>query len=650
MSKKSCFIIFFVFLFSGSLYSDDFFSTWIPMRDGEYLAADVYSPDTAQPFPVILIKTPYNKLWYQILGLPLDTDDYTFIIVDWRGFYGSSGAAVENPNYGEDGYDCVEWIAQQSWCNAKIGMWGISALGGIQYNTAREHPPHLLCGIPIVADYMEYYQRYFCGGAMRTEYVQTLQMLGFDIDLLLEHPIRDLFWILLEFFSNYPQEIDVPMLLMGGWYDHHSYSYGIFRAFNDLTTIGGVNGREHHKLIIGPWHHHHVGDTVQGQLEYPNAAGIPETEALGFLDYWLRDVPNGYDTLPSVRYFQMGTDEWQSSEAWPPDSVSSTSYYLHPAGSLSVVMPGQTYLPDTFYYDPRDPSPSIGGAGISIFLLHGPYDQRYQVENRDDAVIFSTAVLTEDLVVDGQVSVQLYVSSNCLDTDFTVRLCDVYPDGRSMLVLEGIRRMRFRESFEEEILMIPGEIYEVTIDLPNVGLTFVQGHRVRICISSSNYSRFDINLNNGDSLYVPGDTLIALNRIYHDVDYPSALILPVENPTGVEEDVIYFDEKSNNIILNISPNPFSKLTYISFGIGHPDRITHSSYGTGSAKGIELKIFDVSGRIVKSFNLTSCFLLLASAVCWDGRDEKGKSVPSGIYFVQLKKGNEVSKTKKLLLIK
>ena len=629
--KKFCIVLFVVFLFSGNLYSDDFFSTWIPMRDGKYLAADVYSPDTAQAFPVILIKTPYNKAWYQILGLPLDTDDYAFVIVDWRGFYGSTGAAVENPNHGEDGYDCVEWIAQQTWCNSSVGMWGISAFGSIQYQTAREHPPHLLCGVPIVADYMQYYQRYFCGGAMRTEYVQTLQMVGFNIDLFLEHPIRDLFWILLEYFSNYPQEIDIPMLLMGGWYDHHSYTYGVFRAFNDLTTIGGVNGRDHHKFIIGPWHHHHVGDTVQGQLEYPNAAGVPETEALGFFDYWLRNIPNGYDTLPPVRYYQMGTDEWLSCETWPPDSINYVPFYLHPTGSLSVVMPEQTYAPDSFYYDPRDPSPTIGGAGISIFLLHGPYDQRWQVENRDDAVVFSTAVLTEDLVVDGEVSAQLYVSSNCLDTDFTVRLCDVYPDGRSMLVMDGIRRMRFRESFEQEILMTPGEIYQVTIGMPNVGLTFVQGHRVRICISSSDYPRFDINLNNGDSLYVPGDTLIALNRIYHDANHLSALILPVVNLTGVEENVKHFDKERLNIELTVFPNPFGSVTDITYNILQ-------------ATEIELSIYNICGQKVKMLD--------------KGLRQKGSYIinwnaekfSSGMYFCQLKTGDKLSQTKKILLLR
>lgn len=260
------------------------------MRDGKYLAADVYSPDTTQAFPVILIKTPYNKEWYQIHGLPLNTDDYAFVIVDWRGFYGSAGAATDSTNRGEDGYDCVEWIAQQSWCNGKIGIWGISAFGSVQYQTAREHPLHFLCGVPIVADPMLYYQRYFCGGIYRKAYVETMEVLGFNTEHILQHPLYDVFWAFLGFITNYPQDINVPMLLMGGWYDHHSYTYGIFRVFNDLRTIGGINGREHHKFIMGPWHHHAVGDTVQGELEYPDAAGVPETEALNFFDYCLREI------------------------------------------------------------------------------------------------------------------------------------------------------------------------------------------------------------------------------------------------------------------------------------------------------------------------------------------------------------------------
>jgi predicted acyl esterase len=405
MYKKISIIIFVIFLSVENTFPQHFFSTSIPMRDGKYLAADVYSPDTTKAFPVILIKTPYNKDRYQTHGLPLTTDDYAITIVDWRGFHGSTDAAIDTPDYGRDGYDCIEWIAQQGWSNGKIGMWGISAVGIVQYQTAKEHPPHLVCSVPIFANYKQQYQRYYTGGVLRKTYLERLAMLGYKVEPILAHPIYDAFWKYTELVTTYPQEIDVPMLLMAGWYDHHSYSDGIFCIFNELRSLGGINGREHHKLIIGPWHHNHIGESVQGQLEYPNAAGTTETEALNFFDYWLRDIPNGYDNLPYVRYYQMGTNEWLNNETYPLDNVTPTFIYLHPAGILSEANPVDACPSDSFYYDPRNPSPTIGGVEISYLLVHGPYNQRWLVESRDDVVVFSTEVLDKDLVVAGEVKV-----------------------------------------------------------------------------------------------------------------------------------------------------------------------------------------------------------------------------------------------------
>ena len=513
-------------------------------------------------------------------------------------------------------------------------MWGISAIGAVQYQTAKEHPPHLVCAVPIVANYKQQYQRYYRGGVRRKEYVRTLGLLGYNIGNILAHPLYDNLWKYAELVTTYPQEIDVPMLLMAGWYDHHSYSDGIFCIFNELRTLGGINGREHHKLIIGPWHHLHIGEAAQGQLEYPNAAGVPETEVLNFFDYWLRDIPNGYDNLPVVRYFQMGTNEWLSNESYPLDNVTPTYFYLFPAGVLSESNPVDTCPPDSFYYDPRNPSPTIGGAEISYFLLHGPYDQRWLVESRDDVVVFSTKVLEKDLVVAGEVKVQLYVSSNCLDSDFSVRLCDVYPDGRSMLVMDGIRRMRFRDSFEQEKLMTPGEIYQLNIELPHTALTFLQGHQVRLCISSSNYPRFDINLNNGGALYMPGDTLIALNRIYHDVNFPSALLLPVKNLTGVRKDK--GKGKVQNFNLENYPNPFNSATQINYQL------------PANAK-IALKIYDIRGREMRTLvrgNKSAGYY----SVIWDGKDNHGNAVSSGVYFYRLELNNGFAQIRKLLLIR
>ena len=336
----------------------------------------------------------------------------------------------------------------------------------------------------------------------------------------------------------------------------------------------------------------------------------------------------------------MGTDEWIDADAWPLDDITPTSFYLHSDNVLSTEIPSNTCLPDSFYYDPRDPSPTIGGEPISYFLLHGPYDQRWLVENRDDAVLFTTAPLENNLTVDGAISAELFVSSDCLDTDFTVRLCDVYLDGRSMLVMDGIRRMRFRNSFAQEELMIPGEIYPVTIEIAHTALTFLQGHKIRICISSSNYPRFHLNLNNGGEMYVPGDTLIALNKIYHDEEHPSKLILPVRNTTGIDEEIVM--ENSQNIQIWNYPNPFNPTTTISFSVTqNSDFVTLEIY---NIKGQKVKIFDcinyVDAKAMKSLH----------HIIWNGTDENNQPVSSGIYFYQLKAGNDFSETKRMLLLK
>ena len=172
----------------------------IPMRDGKVLAADIYLPNNdSLPRPTILIQTPYNKNFYHGLGLPIEvgfninTSPFNFVIADWRCFYGSAAACTTSMNRGEDGYDCVEWIAQQQWSNDSVGTWGPSALGLIQFQTAKENPLHLTCCVPIVAGMRTDYQKYFPGGVYRTEYVQMLDALGYRLStILLAHPVHDL--------------------------------------------------------------------------------------------------------------------------------------------------------------------------------------------------------------------------------------------------------------------------------------------------------------------------------------------------------------------------------------------------------------------------------------------------------------------------
>ena len=521
----------------------------IPMRDGAMLAADLYTGNATVPRPVVLIQTPYNRVAYRFTGqvppgtdraLPLDTARFNYVIVDWRGFYGSNAAAKTGYDRGLDGYDAVEWIATQPWCNGRIGTWGPSALGQIQFATARQKPPHLVCAVPMVKDFKTKYGDYYYGGEFRRSHVQTLQQLGFlTVDLVLQHPTNDIFWKTLERTSDYPEDIAVPMLLIGGWFDH--FPDDVLRAFDDLHKRSDPAVRDRHRLIIGPWTHSGTSQSRQGELDYTNAANTAVDEALRFLTYHLLDEANGWSSTPRVRYYQLGADQWRSTDSWT-DLTAETdtlSYYLQAGNfSLTTVLDSEpVFSSASILYDPRDPSPTVGGSLFAPFTPgapEGPYDQRARVESRGDAVIYTSAPLGDDLDVTGPISALLQIVSDREDTDIGIRLTDVYPDGRSMLMTQGIRRLRFRNGFEprDTALGIPGTGYPVEVDLQNLAITFRKGHRIRIIVTSSNYPHFDLNPNTAAPLYHSVDTLVAHNTIFSQPGIVSSLRLPVRRSTS----------------------------------------------------------------------------------------------------------------------
>jgi predicted acyl esterase len=503
----------------------------IPMADGKALAASIRVPgDTTRRYPTVLIQTPYGKHWYVNAPetyLPFLSDDYAFVAVDIRGYYASAQAGERWTTTGLDGYSAVEWIAAQSWSDGKVGTWGPSALGAVQFSTAMSQPPHLVCAVPIIRNLRNDYVLYFPGGAFREAYNDTISVaVGLPKKSPTGYPTAG--WDERGVAPMSASFIDIPMLLIGGWYDHHTLpdGYGIIQSYFDVQTAGGPNARGKQRLLIGPWTHTDYDKLDQGQLQYSNAEGVAGDEAKVFFDYWLKGIDNGYSGRLPIRYYQMGMDQWLDTATWPPTSAKEVVFYLDAGGELSAEKPGMS-SPDVFRADPNDPVPTIGGPEVCYrggSIACGPRDQREFVENRDDVLVYTTDVLQNDIKVTGEIQVKLFVSSDRRDTDFVVRLCDVYPDGRSMLVTDGIRRMRFRNSYIEEELMEPGKIYTVTIELPNTALTFLKGHKVRISVSSSNYPRFDVNPNNGGRLYQDVEKLVATNTVYHDAGHLSTLV------------------------------------------------------------------------------------------------------------------------------
>jgi predicted acyl esterase len=566
--KKICFLLL-ACLLSGTAFAQlSPQAISIPMSDGEFLAADLYLPNTTDSFPVILVQTPYNKDFYQLTGLPLGigTDiansDYAFVIVDWRCFYGSIGACVANVDRAQDGYDAVEWIAAQSWSIGRIGTWGPSALGNIQYQTARRKPPHLVCCVPEVAHPQTTFENYYPGGSARVEYLETLGLLFGVQTLVISNPYYNLLWQFTEDLTHYPDSIEVPMFLIGGWYDHNTDN--VLFNLDELRSRSAPAVRNEHRALMGPWVHGgtgqaNVGSAVQGELNFPQAEDWNDSLALRFFDYHLRNQANGWDTFPVLKYFQMGDNEWQNTSVWPPADAVSHDWYLHEDLSLREAMPGADG-DLSFNYDPTDPSPTVGGRTLSLGLDQGPYDQAPQVESRSDVLVFSTPVLDRDMVLKGKVKVHLNVSSDRLDTDFTVRLTDVYPDGKSLILAESVQRMRFRNGYAvaDTAAMVPGTIYPITLEFQATALTFLAGHRLRIIVGSSDYPRFNRNMNTFGEMYPNNnlDTLvnplIATNSVHLGPSHPSRVELPLVGfTTSAAESVA-----SAQLAVNIGPNPF----------------------------------------------------------------------------------------------
>jgi len=559
----------------------------IPMRDSKFLAADCHMADTSgtTQYPVILIQTPYNRLLYRFgmpmgIGTNLAASPYAFVIVDWRGFYGSVSAAVAQPNRGQDGYDVIEWITNQPWSNGKVGTWGPSALGKIQFMTAREQHSAHVCAAPLVAAPQYKYQEYYPGGVYRKEYVDQLDALGYGMSsTLLANPHYNALWAYMENTTNYPSEIEIPVFMVAGWYDHNIQLMLDF--FQGLHLQSPISVRDKHKILIGPWAHGgfgtaQVGTGQQGELFFPEAAGWSDSLALRFFDFYLRDISNSWENEPVVRYFMSGPMTWQTASNIPELQLPSDTLYFQHNGDLQAEFPTQPNLVRIYDYNPADPSPTIGGMTLRQDLLQGPYDQSPVVESRSDILVFSSEVLSQAVTVKGKIKIHLFISSNRKDTDFSIRLTDVYPDQRSILLREGIIRARFRNGYtvNDTVFMQSGQMYQVVVELDHLAHTFMPGHKIRINVSSSNYPRYDNNLNNGGTMYVPGDTLVATNTLYCNSTNASFVTIPMIGfPTGLPS-----TEQSQ---FKIYPNPTSDFACVE----HIEDILH------------VQIFDISGKMI-----------------------------------------------------
>jgi len=504
----------------------------VSMRDNVQLATDIYLPENIQAHGVILIRTPYNKNQNSLLGINWAQNGWPTVIQDMRGRFASQGYDTVFKNEHTDGPDTLAWIANQSWSNGKIATFGGSALGITQYLTAGANPPSLACQYIQVATPNLYKHAMYPGGEFRKNLVEGwLEGQGstYIIPELWVHENYTMdYWANLSLEDKW-NNINVPAIHIGGWYD--VFTQGTIDGFLGYQHLGGPKAFGKSKLIIGPWTHGGAGITKQGELIYPENSVDNFSQLLFWhmISEFTMGESTAYDDWPAVTYYVMGDvndlnapgNEWRYADDWPIPKIES-AWYLQANGSLLTSKPLDINQ-FKYLYDPTNPVPTVGGGNLNIPA--GPFDQR-SVENRSDVLVFTSPVLQQPYEATGAIIARLFVSSDCPDTDFTVKLTDVYPDGRSMLITDGIIRMRNRNGFDHWELMQPGVVYQVDIDLWSTSYIWNCGHKVLIAISSSNYPRSLNNPNTADGICKNNTSNIAHNTVYVDSVHSSCIIFP----------------------------------------------------------------------------------------------------------------------------
>lgn len=555
----------------------------VKMRDGVILRGDIVRPDAEGKFPVLLQRTPYRRsTWGYDFGFAERAASHGYIIFvqDVRGRFTSDGEWRPFVHESEDGYDTIEWIAAQPYSNGKVGMFGGSYVGATQMLAAISNPPHLagICPVVTASNYHENWT--YQGGAFEQwfneswasglaqdtlehkietnpdsqEEVNVLPLTAYPIIKVsssivdtsasalapyfldwLAHPVYDDYWKRISIEDHFA-DVHVPALHVGAWYD--IFLGGSLRNYVGIKAKGGSeDARKGQRLLVIIGGHAGGGRKI-GDVDYgPEAEKFNENEVmLRWYDFLFKGVQNEFATGKPVKIFVMGINQWREEDDWPLARAKATKYFLHSQGganssrgkgSLSTSAPTSEPA-DKFTYDPAKPVPTVGGPLCcdARHLAPGPRDQRI-VEDRDDVLVYSTSALERDIEVTGPVRLEFFASSSAVDADFTAKLVDVAPDGTAINLTEGILRAKYRDSQATATPLVPGKVYPLTIDLWATSNVFRVGHRILLEVSSSNFPRFDRNLNTGESAATSAKWATATNTILHDAAHPSALILPI---------------------------------------------------------------------------------------------------------------------------
>jgi len=557
------------------------------MRDGVQLVADVYRPKAAGKFPVLLTRTPYNRRDFNT-GMYLASRGYVAILQDTRGRFDSEGEFYPFKHEIDDGYDTVEWAAALEYSNGDVGMFGGSYVGATQMLASVSKPRGLKAIFPYVTA-SEYYDGWtYQGGALMQwfasswtsglaedtlrkmvnsrqrpkDWVQQLPVEDYRLIAAptaqevapyyrdwVEHERDDEYWRKWKISDHY-REMNVKALHAGGWHD--IFLKGSIKNFVEMRKSAATQeARDGQRLLLGPWAHAatspegKIGDVVFGK----QAVLDMNATIVKWADFALKGVKNEFAGDTPVRIFVMGDNVWRDEKEFPLARTQYTKYYFHSNrgansaagdGELSIKSPGKEAgkeKADTYEYDPQNPTPTIGGrlcCGVAI--QPGPFDQRPN-ESRQDVLVFSTPPLERDTEVTGYITAELYASTSAPDTDFTAMIVDVDPSGGAKgaegtagyarFLTDGVVRARYRNSTQRAEPIEPGKVYKYTIDMWATSNVFKAGHKIRVYISSSNFPRFNRNLNTGEPTLGASKMIKANQTIYHDSDHPSSITLPI---------------------------------------------------------------------------------------------------------------------------
>lgn len=503
-------------------------SSWVQaeevrMRDGTVLEVSFDLPGNGS-YPVVL---SFGHTWW------IDDEKTEKFLNAGYAVVKTNPRGLQFHHDMEDGYDLIEWISQQSWCNGKVAMFGISRSAYSQWGAAESGHPALKAIFPTSNGPEPWRRQYRDHGAIQLAHTMNgravedgskapqwywLPILdigehypGGDQEAWVNyvtHSEYDKYWQEIDLHGKY-SKIKCAVYQSTGWWDNYPTEDLI--AWLELEKAGII---KHNRVRIN--NNAHFGD------------GKEIDEAIRFFNYVLIGEDDGISMEPPIKLYVQVENKWRGFYNWPPDQARERLYYFHSYEGLSMVKPGKE-PPSSYTYDPKDPAPTIGTQTSAA----KPEIKDYQVDikevyDRKDVLKFKTSALNEDLDVIGPVRVKLYAASDATDTDFIGRLVDIYPDGKVMDVADGIIRARFRQSiWEAPELIKPGEILEYNIDLEGTAYRFKAGHKIGVIITSSSFPFWDRNPNTGGDIATENRSQLAHQTIYHDKEHASHVILPV---------------------------------------------------------------------------------------------------------------------------